>query len=729
MMKLNKIIQGDCLEVMKKMDANSIDTIITDPPYGIGFMGKEWDNFKPEKIDKAMAKEKRSTVGISSQRRSNTAGAYDFSQKGLNGFQGWMTKVAKEMLRVIKPGGTMLIFGGTRTYHRLACGVEDAGWILKDCIMWLYGSGFPKATDISKQLDKKGSGRDSKFIKTIKEYRKKRNFSMDELCEKIGLNNIGHGGMINHFENGRATPTLSQYNKLVEVLKIPIRKADEVKREIIGQQKTNLTVMQNIGGENVSGEVNITTPSTSAAKLWNGWKSHGLKPAYEPILVAMKPNGEPAVDIFEAVCYTLNKNGFNKILWKEKPVKNVKKQKTLKSSTKTKPPKMEETFVVNAKKSEMQNQEKNTEKVYLHDKEQDIKQTQKQLKNTTEKMKENTGKKLLEFMEENVSVVENHNMNFSQLTTPTMMEKNIEKKLEDTLSETLKKEDTQKTVLESYATTVISLVKSTENVLTIKFEDNEYVINILQDGSFVWPTNLPKYRKAKPLSYANNALKHGVSGLNIDGGRIAGDMGKDRALGKPRINTDKYGKANSTLNPQSPLGRFPANIILDEEAGRMLDEQSGISKSSDTKRTRNTIGSFGMPNDNTPEYNDKGGASRFFYCAKASKYERNIGCDKLKGKKVSDGRKKEADNAYQRGKTLRSNTHPTVKPLYLMKYLCTITKTPTGGIVLDPFAGSGTTGMACKATDRPYILIEREEDYCKIAKARIKGLRIQQTLL
>ena len=75
------------------------------------------------------------------------------------------------------------------------------------------------------------------------------------------------------------------------------------------------------------------------------------------------------------------------------------------------------------------------------------------------------------------------------------------------------------------------------------------------------------------------------------------------------------------------------------------------------------------------------------------------------------------------------NFHCTVKPLSLMKYLCTLTKTPTGGIVLDPFGGSGTTGMACKTTDRPYILIEREEDYCKIARARIKGLKTQKTLL
>jgi len=78
---------------------------------------------------------------------------------------------------------------------------------------------------------------------------------------------------------------------------------------------------------------------------------------------------------------------------------------------------------------------------------------------------------------------------------------------------------------------------------------------------------------------------------------------------------------------------------------------------------------------------------------------------------------------------LTKNNHPTVKPIKLMEYLCTLTKTPTGGIVLDCFAGSGTTGIACKLTDRPFILIEKEPDYCKIAKARIKAVRKQQTLL
>ena len=98
-----------------------------------------------------------------------------------------------------------------------------------------------------------------------------------------------------------------------------------------------------------------------------------------------------------------------------------------------------------------------------------------------------------------------------------------------------------------------------------------------------------------------------------------------------------------------------------------------------------------------------------------------MGLEGFEEKKVSYGRKKEADIAYQRGKTLRSNSHPTVKPLKLMEYLCLLTKTPTGGKVLDPFAGSGTTGIAAKKTGRDFIGIEKEKEYVEIAEARIKA--------
>jgi len=398
-----KLYLGKSEKILKELEDNSVDTIITDPPYGLSFMGKKWD--------------------------------YDVPSVEL-----W-----KECLRVLKPGGTALIFAGSRTQHRMAVNVEDAGFILKDCIMWLYGSGFPKATDISKQLDKMA------------------------------------------------------------------------------------------GVEHPSEE----------AQIWNGWKSHGLKPAYEPILVAMKPN----------------------------------------------------------------------------------------------------------------------------------------------------------------------------------------------EGT-----------------YAQNALKHGVAGLNIDGGRIQHNEPEWHTKRNPRKDdttfsnkTCGFNSEKTTLASASPQGRFPANIILDEEAGRMLDKQSGISKSSGGSGEK-SMGGLGKSKygkyaldikaTHIGGLGDKGGASRFFYCAKASKAERNKGCEELEYKDpavVTDFRptiKSHPENwknlpsetPYARGE-LAKNNHPTVKPLKLMEYLCILTKTPTGGIVLDPFMGSGTTGIACKMTDRKFIGIEMKEEYMKIAVARIKAYK------
>ena len=154
-----KLLLGDCIERMRELPANSVDTIIADGPYGIGFMGKEWDNFKPKELSTAVRRSSRKKETNNPESRHSgspalEAGRYDRSLRGNIAFQNWFRAISIGMLRVAKPGGTLLCFGGTQTYHRLTCAVEEAGWILKDCIMWLYGSGFPKATDISKQLDK-----------------------------------------------------------------------------------------------------------------------------------------------------------------------------------------------------------------------------------------------------------------------------------------------------------------------------------------------------------------------------------------------------------------------------------------------------------------------------------------------------------------------------------------------------------------------------------------------
>jgi len=124
---------------------------------------------------------------------------------------------------------------------------------------------------------------------------------------------------------------------------------------------------------------------------------------------------------------------------------------------------------------------------------------------------------------------------------------------------------------------------------------------------------------------------------------------------------------------------------------------------------------------------DNGSASRFFYCAKASKRERNIGCEGLEEQTVNDGREKDIDNAFQRGITPRKNTHPTIKPLALMEYLVKLVSRE-GQVILDPFMGSGTTGMACKKLNREFVGIEMMPEYMEIAKARIDGVKENKQL-
>jgi len=424
-------------------------------------MNKEWDS--PKKHRELVEREKRRSEQRKAEGKSPTDAP--FSQSVMPGlaikgakegrwFQEWCEQWSKELFRVLKPGGYFLSFSATRMYHRMVCGIEDAGFEIRDCIQWIYGSGFPKSLNIGKSIDKmQGNER-----------------------EKLGFKK-GQGNIPNDRGEWGLKPNTP---------------------------------------------IEITKGNTE----WEGWGT-ALKPACEPIVVARKP----------------------------------------------------------------------------------------------------------------------------------LSEKNV----------------------------------------------------------------------------ALNVLKWGTGGINIDACRISLEGEKQpvgsakRVYSKNQYTEEKvYGKNKQT--PQQ--GRFPANIILDEFAGQMLDEQSGVSSSSDTKRNRNTLGSFGMPNDTTPEYSDKGGASRFFYCAKASKSERNKGCEELEEKKQDSSRKEGnpgGDNPRNRGVHLRKNNHPTVKPIKLMEYLIKLVSRE-GATILDPFLGSGTTGIVAVKLCRNFIDIEKEEEYVKIAQARLKPFLEQQRL-
>lgn len=181
-----RIVHGDVLEVLRTMPSNSFDALACDPPYGFSFMGKTWD--------------------------------YDVPSVGV-----W-----RECLRVLKPGAPLVAFGGSRTYHRLACGIEDAGFELRDCLMWLYAQGFPKSQNIGLAIDKAAGAK----------------------REVVGTRTLTGNAAISAKDKG------GTYG--VQVGSIPPK------------------------------DVDITAPSTERAQAWDGYGS-ALKPAHEPIVLARKP--------------------------------------------------------------------------------------------------------------------------------------------------------------------------------------------------------------------------------------------------------------------------------------------------------------------------------------------------------------------------------------------------------------------------------------------------------
>jgi DNA modification methylase len=155
------IVHGDCLDVMATLEPESVSAIVTDPPYGLGFMGKAWDGTAgPGGLgDMPMRRTAGTNIvntGVSRQggRQRSTDDFAKRQARDARSFQAWCETWAEAAFRVAKPGAHLLSFGGTRTVHRMASGLEDAGWEIRDCLVWGYASGFPKSLDVAKAIDK-----------------------------------------------------------------------------------------------------------------------------------------------------------------------------------------------------------------------------------------------------------------------------------------------------------------------------------------------------------------------------------------------------------------------------------------------------------------------------------------------------------------------------------------------------------------------------------------------
>lgn len=272
MSKLNiRIIHGENPKALNEFSDNHFDSIVTDPPYGYKFMGKKWDYKIPS------------------------------------------VEIWKECLRVLKPGGHLLSFAGTRTQHRMTCNIEDAGFEIRDCLMWVYGSGFPKSLNISKQFDlmakKNKEGEKLKILcgEWLKDKRISLQMSLKDVAKYFPSVTDNITGCVSNWELGKL-PTWNHFSKLKQILKldnsfdylINKRPKEWIKatREVIGQKRSGIGsgdtyafLDKNYEADN---KVDITIPSTDLAKEWDGWGT-GLKPAYEPIILARKSLSERTI--------------------------------------------------------------------------------------------------------------------------------------------------------------------------------------------------------------------------------------------------------------------------------------------------------------------------------------------------------------------------------------------------------------------------------------------------
>jgi site-specific DNA-methyltransferase (adenine-specific) len=251
-------------------------------------------------------------------------------------------------------------------------------------------------------------------------------------------------------------------------------------------------------------------------------------------------------------------------------------------------------------------------------------------------------------------------------------------------------------------------------------------------GTALKPAFEPVIVARKPIegTVANNVLKWGTGGLNIDGSRIGSETmggGTMPAMASGDSIVGRNQGAERKENTNTSTGRWPANIILDPYTAELLDEQSGDSKSQVTNfkvkgRSGGILGKQGKDRDYTSGFTDRGGASRFFYVAKASKRDRNEGLKDLDAQRHSDRELADGvggDNPRNRSNQAKQNFHPTVKPTSLMEYLIKLV-TPPNGTVLDPFTGSGSTGKAAILQGFDFIGIEMTEEYLPIIEGRLK---------
>jgi site-specific DNA-methyltransferase (adenine-specific) len=639
------IHHGDLFDVLPTLDAASISACVTDPPYGIGFMGKKWDTFSP---DKARAS-KLFAIGHGDKGRkdainSNLRGRrqspamspsqieYDRSLAGQREFQDWTERWAREVFRVLKPGGHILVCGAPRSYHRMACGIEDAGFEIRDCLAWIFGQGFPKSLNVGIAIDKAAGA----------------------MTARGRAITVAGRGDHNEFENGKAMP-----------------RHDGI---------------------------------TDAAKQWAGWGT-ALKPAYEPIVLARKPlNGTVAANVLAHGTGALNIDACR-----------ISGEPWERNTT---------------TKQDIRGGRFNSAEERRYD-------VEPQSSNDLGRWPANV------LLDEDAAAILDDQSGETESGQPRSDRGSggiwgsgngvpcgpqygdaggVSRffLVVDSRDSTIYNESCEKTLGATSGSQTAAGIGNGESQ-----EAGRSISNLSTDGCGSKPTGQSQpdtksttgttTRATTSSKTSNSSPKHGTTTTISDSEKITSSPMASSCAGA----SDAESIDRSLISPNDPPE--PIKGIAGDAA-----QQASVSGESATESTTTPTCGSTKKHGGLDEICLTGQAPglRFKYCPKSSREERDYGTHGLTARQRDESRKEGnpgGDNPRNRGLQPRGNFHPTVKPVDLMRWLVRLV-TPAGGTVLDPFAGSGTTGMACAFEGFEFIGIEREAEYVAIAERRVASV-------
>lgn len=284
--------RGDCIEALRAMPDSSVDSVVTDPPYGLS-------DHKPADVVACL------TAWLAGEE-------YRPNKKGFMGraWDSWVPgpEVWREVFRVLKPGGHVVAFAGSRTHDLMSMALRLAGFECRDTVMWVYGSGFPKSLDVSKAIDKRGGASVAWFGPWFRKWREGNCVTQKQVAELFPSKTGGLTGCVANWELGLNMPTPEQFNLIRDTFGLPFASIEEAEREVVGVQKNAMSGWS-MDGSTKFADRNITAPATDAARQWSGWGT-ALKPAFEPALLFRKPlDGNVAENVLAHGTGALNIDG------------------------------------------------------------------------------------------------------------------------------------------------------------------------------------------------------------------------------------------------------------------------------------------------------------------------------------------------------------------------------------------------------------------------------------